>query len=326
MRGTRHVGCGIRDHAFIMADSGRKQSPKRVQSGSVGELAALQARVAALEEQLTTQTEREALLGQLGAVRQLLDSVLRCVHIDHAKLPYPARLSVQRFRGLSEHEQDGLTLAVLKEVGPGSARAAVLGCGSNGGTGAFLVQELGWKALFVDRDEHSVELCARLFPQRQVRVRRAQVASETADKILNAAGFGRKLDLLAIDFMAGAYWIWAGLEKVRPRLVAIRFNPAFGADRAVVVPSEAESSAPVVSGYFGASLLAMHELGQRKGYSLLVIEDAAGLAYFARDDLAPMGAGLSPTAFHLPDNDGQAEILLAAIASAALPLVEIGTA
>ena len=45
-----------------------------------------------------------------------LHAVMRTLRLDHAALPYPQRLMAQRYRLLSQNEEDGITLALLEEA------------------------------------------------------------------------------------------------------------------------------------------------------------------------------------------------------------------
>ena len=94
----------------------------------------------------------------------------------------------------------------------------------------------------------------------------------------------REVDLLSIDIDMNDYWVWEGLEVIRPRVVVIEYNALIRPPIAKVVPYN-----PTISwsggSYFGASLCALQSLGERKGYCLVGCNLTGVNAFFVRRDL-----------------------------------------
>lgn len=94
----------------------------------------------------------------------------------------------------------------------------------------------------------------------------------TLDKILATTPLPPTFDLLAIDVDTTDYAIWESLHNYQPRVVIVEHNKTipitinFNSDR-------------------GSSLLALTELGKRKGYELVAANDLNGV--FVRRELFP---------------------------------------
>lgn len=105
------------------------------------------------------------------------------------------------------------------------------------------------------------------------------------DAVLAEVGAPQDLDLLCIDVDGLDWHIWNGLTQFSPRLIVVEFNPTVPNDVFFVQDND-----PAVNQ--GASLLALIELGQSKGYELVATTEWNG--FFVPQDLFP--------AFNIADN------------------------
>ena len=110
--------------------------------------------------------------------------------------------------------------------------------------------------------------------------------ARSLDAILAEAGAPKDIDFISIDIDSNDWHLWASLEVYKPRVVLIEFNATIPND--VYFVQERDASVT-----HGCSLLALIELGKRKGYELIAATTAN--AFFARADLYP--------AFGIADND-----------------------
>src|SRR5438105_2466406 len=76
----------------------------------------------------------DLLVRQAGA----LDALLRSAYVDPDGLPFPERLTAQRFGLHSQDGEDGIVLALLRAAGVATSRFVELGCGPNGGNSGLL--------------------------------------------------------------------------------------------------------------------------------------------------------------------------------------------
>jgi hypothetical protein len=116
----------------------------------------------------------------------------------------------------------------------------------------------------------------------------AFVSRETVNDVLNEHGFASDLGLFSLDVDGNDYWIWEAMTA-DPIAVVVEYNSVFGARRAVTIPYDTafdRTQAHFSNLYFGASLRALAELGERKGYVLVGSNSAGNNAYFVRREHA----------------------------------------
>lgn len=259
-------------------------------------------------------------------------SLLRRAHLEPERLAYPYRLTAQRFGALSQHGEDGVTLALLREMGQGDCRFVEIGCSDHGWNTGFLAEECGWSGLMVDDDERSVAATRLRFQASTVRAIAAFLTPDTIDEFFRHHGFGGDCDLVSIDVDGSDYWLWRGLTVCRPRLVIVEYNSAFGGERAVVVPYEPGrvwDADARDERYFGASLRAVQQLGLDKGYRLVAIEPDSANAFFLRSDVAPAipaadaGALFRPQRKYRKAELAQAHDVFTELQAQKLPLLDV---
>lgn len=259
-----------------------------------------------------------------------VQGLARQMAIAPTDLPYPQRLSTQRFRISSQNQEDGLIWSIFKEIGTTTRRFVELGCGDNGGNSGFLASELGWSGLMVDASADMVASLSDRLEGRPVTILQDWIDRDKVDDLLRAHDLDGEIDLLSIDIDGNDYWVWEALSACSPRLVVVEYNSALGANRRVVVPHATDFARDpsLVSGlYYGASLGALAHLARRKGYRLVAGE--AVNAFFLREDVAPQipEANIG-TVFKLYVRDAARRKamggdLFAALADHELPVIEV---
>ncbi len=236
-------------------------------------------------------------------LEQRLNAILRALYIDLEALPYPERLLAQRFNMYAQNEEDGLVLALLKEVGIATRSFVEIGCGENGGNSGFLALELGFSGLMLDGDERRLQAARQRFDPERIVIRPAFVTRENVNELIEREGFAGEVDFLSIDVDGNDAWLLEALEVVSPRVVAVEYNSLLGPDRAVTIPYAPQFERRAVkptevirARYYGVSLRGADVVARRKGYRLVVVEPRGTNAFFVRDDLAPHIPALEPGA------------------------------
>jgi hypothetical protein len=113
------------------------------------------------------------------------------------------------------------------------------------------------------------------------------VTKHNINQAIEAAGFSGELGILHIDIDGNDYWIWECLTIVQPQIVIMEYNSMFGNKAAISVPYDDQfyvTNAHYSNLYFGASLKAMCELADKKGYSFVGSNTNGNNAYFVRKD------------------------------------------
>ena len=263
--------------------------------------------------------------------RRQLNALVRRSALANASLPHPMAIGAQRFRLRSQHEEDGITLALLRAAGIEHRTFVEIGSGSTGGNSAILAYEFGWSGLMVDANRKAVEGARQTFRFNPgVTVVKARLDTATINEFLTKHHVAAEVDFMSIDVDSFDYWLWKATTVVSPRVLVMEYNGLFGAERAVTVP-DAPRPSVAPKGYGGASLAALESLNRAKGYGLVLCEDAGVNAFFLRDDVAPEVPRLTAAQAFRPqltsydaagDTEKQTD-LFAVIAQAGLPLVEL---
>jgi hypothetical protein len=271
-----------------------ERSEQRVTRHSDKNTVRLAKRLDKLDKRIEVLTEHVALLqaiAQTGRLRKIEDNVDALVRNTflNGHLPEPQATLARRFRGLSQHEEDGITVALFNRIGSSTHRFVEIGAGVNGGNSGFLARECGWTGLMLESDPGRIASLQRRFAP-AVRVIEAKVSRENVNSLVETNGLAGDIDLLSIDIDGVDYWVWDALTACRPRLVIVEYNPFLGADRSVAIPYDSGFDRHRFEvprdAYYGASLPALTKLGARKGYRLVLVEPRGVNAFFVRDDLA----------------------------------------
>lgn len=223
-----------------------------------------------------------------------LDSLLRAAYLDPETIPFPHRLTARRFGVYSQNGEDGLLVALLREIGTVPSRSfAEIGAGTNGGNAGFLARELGWKGLMIDASAANVEELRLRFGEGRVRIVRTFVTRENVNDLLASGDVGPEPGVLSIDIDGNDIWVWEAVDA-RPAIAIIEYNPLFGPARSVAVPYDEQHAYTSESFYYGASLAAITTMSARKGYRLVAVEPRGVNAFFLREDIAPSIPETSP--------------------------------
>ena len=190
----------------------------------------------------------------------------------------------------SQAGQDGIIQKIFEVIGPSSRLAVEFG-GFDGKTMSNiwrLIAEDGWSGVFAEANVERWTQIKANHPYDRVKALNQFIMWEgenSFDNTMTRENIPPGIDLLSIDVDGNDWHIWNAIELYRPRLIVIEFNPTVPNDVYFVQDAD-----PTVNQ--GNSLLAMIELGKRKGYSLICV---GGMdAYFVLDEYAP--------AFDIPDN------------------------
>jgi hypothetical protein len=160
----------------------------------------------------------------------------------------------------------------------------------------FLLVNDNWRGLVMDGSKQNIDAIKRdeISWRHDLQSKCAFVTAENIDELLVEHGFEGDIGLLHIDIDGNDYWVWRAVTAVRPAIAILEYNSVFGAERAITVPYDAKFSRgrPHSNLYFGASLPALCDLGQSKGYDFVGCNSAGNNAYFVRSGLSPSLKGL----------------------------------
>ncbi len=197
------------------------------------------------------------------------------------------------FKVFSQFEEDGKLLYIFSLIGMGTKTFVDLGShdGINSNC-ANLAINFGWKGLFVDGDETVIKRGRSFYKKypdfwsyKPVFLH-SFITKNNINPLLEEHRFTGEIDLLSIDIDGNDYWIWETLESIRPKVVIIESQVAFGHHDIVAQYIESFTDNPGNNYQCGASNLALNNLAKKKGYRLIGSNEYGNNLFFVRNGIA----------------------------------------
>lgn len=153
----------------------------------------------------------------------------------------------------------------------------------------FLLKNNNWRGLIIDGVKENIsKIVARdEFWRYDLTAKAAFVTRENINALILDSGFSGDIGLLHIDIDGNDYWVWKAIDVVAPVIVIIEYNSVFGSEKLVTVPYDPaflRSKAHHSFLFWGASLPALCDLAQEKGYVFIGSNSNGNNAYFIRKD------------------------------------------
>lgn len=180
-------------------------------------------------------------------------------------------LGAAGFSLYSQGNQDGVLIAIFNQIGHGDKVLVDIGArdGLEISNTANLRLRYGWSALLIDAE-----------PLADI-VKKEIITKDNVNDVIWKYGIW-EFDFLNIDIDGNDRYVWEAI-KHRPRVVSIEYNSKFKNDESYTIEYNPEHKWEG-DDYYGASLLSMVELGEKKGYTLVYVVDRYD-AIFIRKDL-----------------------------------------
>lgn len=152
----------------------------------------------------------------------------------------------------------------------------------------FLLLNRNWKGLVMDGSQQHMDhlRSTATYWRNDLQAHQAFVTAENIDGLLAQNGFRGPLGLLSVDIDGNDYWVLKALEGVSPDLLIVECNPIFGDKHAVTVaydPQFERFRAHHSGLLFGASIMAIRELAESRGYVFLGTCRNGLNAFFVKD-------------------------------------------
>lgn len=175
----------------------------------------------------------------------------------------------------SQNGEDGIIEEIFKRIGTDSKFAVEFGVEDGTECNTRLLKNNGWKVLQMDGGNNNPSSIKKEF-----------IDAENINLLFKKYKVPNNLDLLSIDIDSNDFWVWKEVdERFKPRLVVVEYNATISPGIAKTIKYDKNNVWDGVSDYFGASLKALYNLGQIKGYSLVYCDVSGVNAFFVREDL-----------------------------------------
>lgn len=150
---------------------------------------------------------------------------------------------------------------------------------------ALLLRERGWRGVMIEASDYRFQqLRAHWGGDERARIVHAKVLPDTVERLFEEAGVPEDLDLLSIDIDGNDYHVWRAIERYRPQVVVVEYNPYYEPPKRWVMKYNPDHTWDGTS-YYGASLESLAHLGHAKGYELLCCDRQGNNAFFVARDL-----------------------------------------
>jgi hypothetical protein len=154
----------------------------------------------------------------------------------------------------------------------------------------FLAINNYWSGLVIDGDAANIEFIKRdpIYWRCNIKAECSFITKDNINDIFIRNGITDEIGLLSIDIDGNDYWIWEAINCVNPAIIIAEYNSFFGYEREVTVPYNptfVRSTAHYSKIYYGASIAALTNLANKKGYCLVASNQSGNNLFFVRKDL-----------------------------------------
>ena len=159
----------------------------------------------------------------------------------------------------------------------------------------FLMASQNWMGFVMDGSERNI---ARLkssswFWKYQLEATAAFVTAENIDELIALSGFQNEIGVISIDLDGNDYWVLMGMKESTATILICEYNPYFGPSRKVSIPYDPNFQRGFENNlYYGASLAAITQAAQSKGYTLVGTSSTGSNAFFIKNASVPRGLEL----------------------------------
>ena len=205
----------------------------------------------------------------------------------------------------SQNGEDGIIEFIFSKIGTTNKFFVEFGVGDGFECNTvYLLEKKGWKGLMMDyRSDEKKGLkilmrkvwfkylkkelkdgIRRRYKHFQFGIKKEKVTAENVQNLFQKYNVPKNFDLLSIDIDFNDYWVWQAITDYYPRVVVIEYNGTLSFTDSKVVRYDPDAMGDGTD-YFGASLLALQNLGSMKGYTLVGCDNFGVNAFFCKSEL-----------------------------------------
>lgn len=228
----------------------------------------------------------------------LCASEIRALLADE-KYKDPRRLEPYGYKCYSQHDEDGMLAEVFKRLGEKLPKTFVeFGVGDGLENNSLLLLKQQWRGLWIEGSNNNAASIRKYFSEQiangQLRFEHCFIDRDNINKLIGSH-FSGEIGMLCVDIDGNDYYVWENIDVVQPWVVVIEYNAKFPPPMKWSITYN-KDHIWTLTDYQGASLAAMAELAERKGYQLVgcnlngtnaifVRKDKLGNAFLVSDDL-----------------------------------------
>ena len=208
---------------------------------------------------------------------------------DNPKYADSKRLNKHEYQVFSQNGEDGIISEIFSRIGTTNKYFIEFGVQNGLECNSTNLLYKGWNGLWIEAGAVEFNQINTRFRDMtgsgRLIVKNEFITAENIESIFESANAPIEPDILSIDIDYNDYHVWKAISKYKPRAVVIEYNSVFRPDTHFVAHYNPKRVWDKTS-YFGASLLALEQLGREKGYHLVGCVFTGSNAFFVREDLA----------------------------------------
>lgn len=153
----------------------------------------------------------------------------------------------------------------------------------------FLLQNDNWSGLIIDGSEDNMQSVknSTLGWKYDIKTVANFITKNNINNIIKDAGIEGEIGILSVDIDGNDYWVLDAINCVNPQILIVEYNSIFGPNAKITVPYDEKfvrTNKHYSNLYYGASISALTELANRKGYSLVGSNSFGNNLFFVRKD------------------------------------------
>lgn len=163
----------------------------------------------------------------------------------------------------------------------------------------FLLLNNGWSGLIIDGDKDAMEKIASsdLYWKYDLKSIGNFITKDNINEIIKSAGIEGEIGLLSVDIDGNDYWVFENIDCVNPQILIMEYNSMFGDTHKISVPYDenfVRSQKHYSNLYYGASIAALCDIANKKGYDLVGSNSFGNNLFFIRHDCNKLKIKLTP--------------------------------
>lgn len=184
-------------------------------------------------------------------------------------------LSLSEYKIFSQNGEDGVITSIFSQIGTTNKYFVEFGVQDGAECNTRNLREnYGWAGLMMDN----------LYENLSINLSQEFITAENINDLFSKYSVPSDFDLLSIDIDYNDFYVWHAIKKHNPRVVIIEYN-------ATHLPNEDKIAVYYPTGmwddtnYFGAGILSLKKLGEKKGYTLVYADNNGVNLFFIRSDI-----------------------------------------
>ena len=199
------------------------------------------------------------------------------------------------FKITSQNNEDGIIEYIFKKI-PNNKIFIEIGLGYYEFNSLNLIKN-NWSGSLIEQNLEECLLLRKLldfyYPKSNVKIINTSVNKENINTLISNQAINNKIDFFSIDIDGNDYWVLKKLDLNNISCVCLEYNHWFGANLKKTIPYNANHNF-IDNGYFGASLLALNELMNKKCFKLISVDSSGTNAFFVKNEFSSLFEVLDP--------------------------------